>query len=54
MFVAERDAHEGLRRGYGVPRLPPDVRVSAAGGDPRVRESMAERRDLLTVMPTGE
>jgi hypothetical protein len=54
LFVAERDAHEGLRRGYGVPRLPPDVRVSAAGGDPRVRESMAERRDLLTVMPTGE
>jgi len=54
MFVAERDAHEGLLRGYGVPRLPPDVRVSAAGGDPRVRESMAERRDLLTVMPTGE
>jgi len=25
MFVAERDAHVGLLRGYGVPRLPPDV-----------------------------
>ena len=48
MFVAERDAHEGLRRGYGVPRLPPDVRVSAAGGDPRAGESVAEPRDLLS------
>ncbi len=47
LFVAERDAHEGLRRGYGVPRLPPDVRVSAAGGDPRAGESVAEPRDLL-------
>ena len=47
MFVAERDAHEGLRRGYGVPRLPPDVRVSAAHGDPRAGESVAEPRDLL-------
>jgi hypothetical protein len=47
LFVAERDAHEGLLRGYGVPRLPPDVRVSAAGGDPRAGESVAEPRDLL-------
>jgi hypothetical protein len=54
LFVAERDAHEGLLRGYGVPRLPPDVRVSTAHGDPRARESVAEPRDLPTVTPTGE
>jgi hypothetical protein len=47
LYVAERDAHEGLLRGYGVPRVPPDVRVSVADGDPRARESTAEPRDLL-------
>jgi DNA-binding HxlR family transcriptional regulator len=47
MFVAERDAHQGLLRGYGVPRLPPDVRVSVANGDPRAREAVAEPRELL-------
>jgi hypothetical protein len=46
LFVAERDVHEGLLRGYGVPRLPPEVRVSVAGGDPRAREAMAEPREL--------
>jgi hypothetical protein len=46
LFVAERDVHEGLLRGYGVPRLPPEVRVSVAGGDPRVREATAEPREL--------
>ena len=44
---AERDAHEGRLRSYGVPRLPPDVRVSTARGDPRAREPVAEPRDLL-------
>jgi hypothetical protein len=47
LFVAERDAHEGRLRSYGVPRLPPDVRVSTARGDPRAREPVAEPRDLL-------
>jgi Replication-relaxation len=47
MFVAERDAHQGLLRGYGVPRLPPEVRVSVANGDPRAREAVAEPRELL-------
>ncbi|HZL47860.1 MAG TPA: replication-relaxation family protein [Solirubrobacteraceae bacterium] len=47
LFVAERDAHEGLLRGYGVPRLPPDVRTSVAHGDPRAREATAESRDLF-------
>ncbi len=49
LFVAERDAHEGVLRGYGVPRLPPEVRVSVAGGDPRAREATAEPRALLEV-----
>jgi hypothetical protein len=53
LFVAERDAHEGLLRGYGVPRLPPDVRVSVAGGDQRAREAVAEARELLGVTPVG-
>ncbi|HYB22174.1 MAG TPA: replication-relaxation family protein, partial [Solirubrobacteraceae bacterium] len=35
LFAAERDAHEGLLRAYGVPRVPPEVRVSVAHGDPR-------------------
>lgn len=47
LFVAERDAHERLLRGYGVPRLPPEVRVSAAHGDPRAREATVESRELL-------
>ena len=49
LFVAERDAHEGVLRGYGVPRLPPEVRVSMVGGDPRAREATAESRALLEV-----
>ena len=47
VFVAERDLHECLLRGYGVPRLPPEVRVSAAHGDPRAREAAVEPRELL-------
>jgi hypothetical protein len=54
MFVAERDAHEESLRAYGVPRLPPDVRVSVAHGDPRARESAAEVRELLTLTPIDE
>jgi Replication-relaxation len=54
LFVAERDTHEGLLRGYGVPRLPPEVRVSVAHGDPRAREAVAEPRDLFTATSTGE
>jgi hypothetical protein len=47
LFVAERDAHEGVLRGYGVPRLPPEVRVSAARGDPRAGEAAVEARELV-------
>jgi hypothetical protein len=54
LFVAERDVHEGLLRGYGVPRLPPEVRVSVAGGDPRARGATAEARELLAVVPAGQ
>jgi hypothetical protein len=46
LFVAERDLHEGLRFALGVPRLPPDVRVSSARGDPSAGEATAEPRVL--------
>jgi hypothetical protein len=54
LFVAERDAHDGLLRGYGVPRLPPEVRMSVAGGDPRMREATAEPRELLAAVPARQ
>jgi hypothetical protein len=46
-FVAERDLHEGLLGAYRVPRLPPDVRVSAAGADPRAASTTALPCSLL-------
>jgi Replication-relaxation len=46
LFVAERDVHEGLLRAYGVPRLPPAVRVTAAHGDPRAAQATVEQREL--------
>lgn len=46
LFVSERDIHEGLLRAYGVPRLPPEVRVSVAHGDPRAAEAVAEPREI--------
>lgn len=39
VFVAEREVYEGRLHGYGVPLLPPEVRVAAADGDPRARAS---------------
>jgi hypothetical protein len=54
-YVAERDAHEGLAQAYGVPRLPPEVRVSAAHGDPRAGEATAEPRQIPSgAADTGE
>ncbi len=47
LFVAERDIHEGLSHGYGVPRLPPSVRVAMAQSDPRAGENAYEARDIL-------
>jgi hypothetical protein len=46
VFAAERDMHEGLACAYGVPRVPPDVRVQAAHGDPRAAEATVEGREL--------
>lgn len=45
-YVAERDLHEGLLCAWGVPKLPPEVRVAVAGGDPRARDPLVERCDL--------
>ena len=47
VFASERDVHEGLLRCYGIPRLPPDIRVAAAHGDPRAAEAAVEPRELL-------
>jgi Replication-relaxation len=46
VFVSERDVHEGLFCAWGVPRLPPGVRVAAAGGDPNRRDPRVELREL--------
>ncbi len=51
LFVAERDVYGGSLHAYGVPRLPPHVRVSLAGGDPVMGQASAERRDLPIAMP---
>jgi len=54
LFVAERDVHEGLLRAYGVPRLPPHVRIGAAHGDPRAGEASIEARGLLAARGPAE
>jgi hypothetical protein len=46
LFVAERDMHEGLRRAYGVPRLPPSVRIVETHGDPHAGEASVEAREI--------
>jgi hypothetical protein len=46
VYASERDAHEGLLCAWGIPRLPPDVRVAAAGGNPRGRDPLVESRDI--------
>lgn len=46
LFVAERDVHEECLYGYGVPRLPPQVRMSVAHGDPRAQAPVAESREI--------
>ena len=43
--------HEGRLCAYGVPRLPPEVRVSVARGDPRAGEASAERREIPVQAP---
>ncbi|HEY4429080.1 MAG TPA: replication-relaxation family protein [Solirubrobacteraceae bacterium] len=49
VFVAERDVHDGLMQAYGVPALPPDVRVTAAGADPVAAEASAVRKEIIPV-----
>jgi hypothetical protein len=51
LFAAERDVHEGRLAAYGVPRLPPAVRVAAAHGDPRAARAAVEMRDVLRAAP---
>jgi hypothetical protein len=46
VFASERDVHEGLLLAYGVPSLPPEVRV-AAHGNIHAREAACEQRELL-------
>jgi hypothetical protein len=46
VYVAECDVHQGLLCAWGLPRLPPDVRVAVAQGDPRARDPVVERRDF--------
>ena len=53
LFAAERDVHEGVLLAYGVSRLPPEVRVATAGGDPRAGEAACEERELLARAPPG-
>jgi len=47
VFASERDAHEGLLCAIGVPGLPPDVRVTAAGGDPRAGSAQTRVREIV-------
>jgi hypothetical protein len=48
LYAAERDAHEGLLCAWGLPRLPPEVRVAVAKGDPRARDPIVEGRKLIS------
>jgi hypothetical protein len=50
LFASERDGHEGILQGYGVPRLPPAVRVAAARGDPRAGEASIEQRQIIEAL----
>ena len=47
LFASERDVHEGLLRAYGVPKLPPAVRITVAHGDPRAGKSGFEAKEIL-------
>ncbi len=52
LFASERDMHEGLPRAYGVPRLPSEVRVAVANGDPGAGEAVAEPREIPRGAPS--
>jgi len=46
LFVAERDVHELSMRALAVSRLPPQVRVTRAHGDPHAAALSVESREL--------
>ncbi len=46
VFAAERDVHEGLLHSYGVPPVPPGVRIDSAHGDQRAGAASTEAREL--------
>ena len=46
LFAGERDVHEGLCQAYGVPRLPPSVRVGESQGDLRAGEAISLIREI--------
>jgi hypothetical protein len=54
VFVSERDAHEGLTVAYGVPVLPPQVRVCAAHGDPTSGQARVREVDLASTLGASE
>lgn len=45
-YAAERDIHHGSLLAWGLSQLPPEVRVVAAGGDPRARDPSLEGQKL--------
>ncbi|MFI5010652.1 MAG: replication-relaxation family protein, partial [Solirubrobacterales bacterium] len=49
VWASERDVHEGLLQAYGVQRLPPEVRVAVAHGNPRAREPEVRAGSLTTI-----
>ncbi len=54
LFVAERDLHERTLLAYGIPRLPPAVRIAQARGDRRAGESRLESRSIFVpIAETG-
>lgn len=46
LFAAERDIHEGSPRAWGLPALPPALRVQQADGDPLAAESAVQVREI--------
>jgi hypothetical protein len=47
LFASERDVHEGVLGAFGIPRLPPDIRVLAAHGDPRAGEAAVQPSEIF-------
>ncbi len=54
LCASERDAHEGITVAYGVPVLPPQVRVRAAHGDPGAGQATVREVDLASTLGASE